>query len=139
MNSATTGSVAVGSRRPQAGVALIAALAFGCLVAAAAYADRTGALTPGSAALSQSAAARSQLASAVASTPHRAAHSGRLLAWKAPHVPKVHPPAALPPRVVTISAPAPAPAAAAVAPAAQPAPAAAPATHTGDDSGGGDD
>jgi hypothetical protein len=136
MTSATTGSVAVGSRRPQAGVALIAALAFGCLVAVAAYADRTGALTPAAGALSQSAAARAQLASALASTRAPAAH-GRLLAWKAPRVPKVRPAAPLPPRVVTISAPAPV-AAAPAAPAAAPAPAPAP-THNGDDSGGGDD
>ena len=137
MNSATTGSVAVGSRRPQAGVALIAALAFGCLVAVAAYADRTGALSPASSALSQSAVARAQLASALSAAPHKAAHSRHLMAWKAPHVPKVHPPAALPPRVVTISAPAPAPAAPVVA--AAPAPAPAPPAQTGDDSGGGDD
>ncbi len=137
MNSATTGSVAVGSRRPQAGVALIAALAFGCLVAVAAYADRTGALSPASSALSQSAVARAQLASALSAVPHKAAHSRHLMAWKAPHVPKVHPPAALPPRVVTISAPAPAPAAPVVA--AAPAPAPAPPVQTGEDSGGGDD
>ena len=137
MNSATTGSVAVGSRRPQAGVALIAALAFGCLVAVAAYADRTGALSPASSALSQSAVARAQLASALSAAPHKAAHSRHLMAWKAPHVPKVHPPAALPPRVVTISAPAPAPAAPVVA--AAPAPAPAPPATTGEDSGGSDD
>jgi len=137
MNSATTGSVAVGSRRPQAGVALIAALAFGCLVAVAAYADRTGALSPASSALSQSAVVRAQLASALSAAPHKAAHSRHLMAWKAPHVPKVRPPAALPPRVVTISAPAPAPAAPVVA--AAPAPAPAPPANTGEDSGGGDD
>ena len=138
MNSATTGSVAVGSRRPQAGVALIAALAFGCLVAVAAYADRTGALSPASSALSQSAVARTQLASALSAAPHKAAHSRHLMAWKAPHVPKVHPPAALPPRVITITAPAP-PAPAAPVAAAAPAPAPAPPAYSGDDSGGGND
>lgn len=135
MNSATAATRTAGSHRPQAGIALLIALAFGVLVAAGAYADRTGALSPASAGLSQSAAARAQLARA-ATAPAVHAKPHRLLAWKAPHVPRVRHAAALPPRVVTISAPAPA-AAPVAAPVTQPV-AAAPA-HTSEDSGGTDD
>ncbi len=134
MNSATAASRTAGSHRPQAGMALLIALAFGVLVAAGAYADRTGALSPAGAGLSQSAAARAQLARAAAA-PAAHAKPHRLLAWKAPRLPHVHP-VTLPPRVVTISAPAPA-AAPVAQPVAQPVAAAPP--HTSDDSGGTDD
>lgn len=135
MNSATAASRTAGSHRPQAGIALLIALAFGVLVAAGAYADRTGALSPASAGLSQSAAARAQLARA-ATAPAFHAKPHRLLAWKAPRIPHVRHAVPLPPRVVTISAPAPA-AAPVAAPAAQPVASQPP--PTSDDSGGTDD
>jgi hypothetical protein len=138
VNSASAASPASGSQRPQVGMALLIALLFGGLVAAGAYADRIGALSPASSGLTQSAAARAQLARAAAATPAAGAKAHGLLAWHAPRIPRIHPPVSLPPRVVTISAPAPA---ATAPPVAQPqaaAPVAAP-THTSDDSGGNDD
>jgi hypothetical protein len=141
MNSAI--SSAAGTRRPRVGVALIAALVVGGLVAGGAYAQRAGAFSLSDPGLTQSAAMRAQLASAV--TPAARAKGGSgLLAWRAPKVPKVKPAAPRvitpPPQVITTytTAPAPAPApqqAAAAAPA--PAPAPAPTTGHEDDNGGG--
>jgi hypothetical protein len=150
MNSAVSTSSAAGTHRPRVGMALIAALLLGVVVAGGAYAQRTGVLSMSDPGLTQSAAMRAQLTSAITgvgkATHH---HKSSLLAWHAPKVPKVkkaaHRVITLPPRVVTVSAPAPAAAPAAPAPAAAAAPAPAPAptpTTQGEDGqngGGGDD
>jgi hypothetical protein len=148
MNSAISTSSGARTHRPRVGMALIAALLLGVVVAGGAYAQRAGVLSMSDPGLTQSAAMRAQLASAITgkAQPH---HRSSLLAWHAPKVPKlkkaVHRVITPPPRVVSISAPAPAPAPQpAAAPAAAPAPVAAPAPTThhddeGTNGGGGDD
>jgi hypothetical protein len=135
MNSATTSSAAAAAARPRLGATLLVALVLGGLVAAGAYAQRAGALSPSNAGLAQSAAARAQLAGILISeTSAPAKH--RLAVWHAPRVPRVHPRVVTPPpHVVIVPAPAPALAAAPVPVASQTTASARPAAH-GDDGGG---
>jgi hypothetical protein len=149
MNSAVSTPKAAGTHRPRVGMALIAALLLGGLVAAGAYAQRSGVLSMSDPGLTQSAAMRAQLASGTIGVAKAKHHHASLLAWHAPKVPKITKvtPRVItpPPRVVTISAPAPAPAPApqpaAAAATSAPAPVAAPAptTQHEDGNGGGSD
>jgi hypothetical protein len=141
MDLATTTSKGTGVHRPRAGMALIAALGLGGLVATGAYAQRAGVFSMSDAGLSRSAAARAQLAGALAATPAaRVTGHHRLLVWHAPRIPhvRVRPNVVTPPpRVVTVAAPAaPQQQVAATAPAPAPAPAP-PASSGGDDGGDG--